>query len=109
MNTPSFFKPLWVIIFDHSIKSQTIKDKALFYVPNKKTQSQISLENKRLALDFLEKMNDSFKEITEAFLTEAEKDKNKKPQVNEIREKFKSLDTWIKWLRNWQKPSSEDS
>lgn len=108
MKEPLIIDPLWIIVFDHSIKSDSLKDKALLYFPTQQANPQITEENKRLALDFLEKMNDSFKQITEAYLTEAEKDESKKPQVKEIREKFKSLDSWIKWLRNLQKPSSED-
>lgn len=102
MKTPLANDLLWIIAFDHNIKTDSFKEKALFYVP----APQISEENKKLALDFLEKMNDSFKEITEAYLTEAEKDDSKKIQVEEIRDKFKSLDAWIKWLRQQQKPES---
>lgn len=108
MKTPLINNPIWIIVFDHSIKTDSLREKAQLMVPAPEFPNQFSEENKRLALDFLEKMNDSFKEITEAYLAEAEKDEEKKPQVEEIREKFKSLDAWIDWLRKWQRPTSGD-
>jgi hypothetical protein len=99
MNTPRVSEPIWIISFDHSIKG-THKEQAFFHIPFPHI-IQFS-GDKHAAINFLEKMNDSFKKMTELFLEEAEKEEINKPQADEIREKFKSLDSWIQWLKDFE-------
>lgn len=110
MRTPRTLEPLWVIAFDHSKEGKTLKEKAFFCIsfPNENKAVGTLDPNEQFALDFLERMASSFKEVTEPILHEAEQDESKKAQAEEIRDKFKSIDLWIKWLRKWQDEKPPD-
>lgn len=96
--------PLWVISFDQSLKGKTEREKAVFCIslPNDKTVMKTLSDDEAFALKFLEAITSSFKEMTEPVLEDVEQDETKKAQAEEIRNKFRSLDLWIKWLRKWQ-------
>lgn len=101
MKTPRALEPLWVISFDHSLKG-TIKDKAFFCISFPHHPTGNLNETEQFALDFLQQINKSFKQITEQYLEQADLDADQKAQANDIREKFKSFDLWIEWLQKWQ-------
>lgn len=106
MKTPKVTEPLWVIEFDHTLEGKTLKEKALFCISiSNLAKAENFNADEKFALEFLARITDSFKEITEPFLKEA--DAMEKPEADEIREKFKSLDLWIKWLRRWQDGKSD--
>lgn len=104
MKTPRALEPLWVISFDHSLKG-TIKDKAFFCIsfPHHTNILTGNLnESEQFALDFLNQISDSFKQIAEQYLEQADQDESQKKQADDLREKFKSFDLWIEWLQKWQ-------
>ncbi len=109
MKTPRALDPLWVISFDHSLKG-TIKDKAFFCIsfPNHPHSGGKLNESEQFALDFLNQISNSFKQIAEEYLEQADQDENQKQQADEIRDKFKSFDLWMEWLQKWQDEQSGD-
>jgi len=99
MKTPRSCEPLWVISFDHSLKDKPLKEKAFFCVAFPHHIEEMD-ENEKFALDFLEKMSASFKDITEIFLEDSNANETNKAESDEIKSRFKNLEQWIKWLRN---------
>lgn len=95
-------EPLWVISFDTSKKEASWLTQA-HYRPN----LQIT-ENQRLALNVLERLNESFREVTETYLKEVEGDEKTREQVDEIRKNFESFDKWLLWIRAWLDNMDQD-
>lgn len=101
MRTPRSCEPLWIIAFDP--KGKTFREQAFFCFP---VLEEVDPIDEKLALEFLERLASSFKEVTEPLLEEAEADETKQAQAKEIRKKFKSIDLWIKWLKGREEPPS---
>lgn len=93
---------LWEIHFASSIENSEWLRQAQFILPVGDYPVEIlgSKENQLLALDFLEKVNNSFKEITESYLSKISQDEHTQKQVKDIRKKFEALDQWLHWLRS---------
>jgi hypothetical protein len=104
MDKQKFPKPLWVIHFDRD-EDLSWAQKASLEEPLPEGEILPSSdilstpENQLIALDFLEKVNHSFREITEAYFSKVQ-DEHTKSQVEDIRKKFDALDQWLHWLRN---------
>lgn len=110
MENPKTNEPLWIIKFqavDSSEKSY--RQRAEFSPKNSSKHLLVSMENQRQALEFLDRINSSFKDITEAYLAIAENDESLRPQAEEMRERLNTLNQWLKWIRSWlNKPEKED-
>lgn len=87
---------LWTIIFDNQTPELDWFQRAHYQESPKK----IAALDQRMAIDFLEKINLSFRKMSESYLQEVEQDEKMRPQVNEIRKKFDSLDKWLAWMRS---------
>lgn len=106
--------PLWVIKFEPPLEGIDWQKQAhLQFLGTKKEppkDSLSSLESQHLALDFLEKINNSFREMTDAYLKKFENDAKQQSQIKEIRQNFESFDQWLDWIRTLLKnpPKKED-
>lgn len=101
-------KPLWIITFDQNKGSNNWLESARMNFTTPSIEELLSSKNNEVALEFLEMMNSSFRQITDNYLKQAEKDENLRGQVEEIRKKFDSLDNWLHMIRKWVESASKE-
>lgn len=108
MKTPRSCKPIWIISFDPNLPGKTIKEKALFCTRLPQNTPSAIDPTDQLAIEFLERISSSFKEISEEFIQSTPLNADGQEQAKLIEEKFKSLDLWLKWLKKWQEENPEE-
>lgn len=114
MQQQSYPKPLWIISFDRNQETGDWRHRAHLSRPQDPTAllPTLNAENQLVALDFVEKLNTSFRAVAEAYLSELEKEKGGKlnpADLQKMRDRFSSLDHWIHWIREMlQKPDDQN-
>lgn len=119
MSDLKHINPLWIISFNPSNKPNIAcdlrKQATISFNPGLKEKSapipnealpllKLDPKEQLLALDFLDHLNNCFKDLTEDYFKKMDKTPEIEGQLNEIRDRFDYLHDWIARIKKLFKP-----